>query len=286
VWLTHFADGSNDWDVVAKRTVDHILSYMRSSPTWAYHGGSRSWGDLGNNGKWMVSSGTRSNFETRGNLHYRTGLNMIPLIEWYRAHPDDFFLLEVSMGAQAGQLANIDEHGAPSMMLHMLPHVLDFDPRSGDFGLGFFGHTLEAGAYFVQHPTLGELCFQCDLTSGNTIPTVIEPRDSYRQRMYLEPLGLYLQADAGNLDRVIWSGVTSRLEVHFTESPQGETFSMRRLRVDKVSEERPGHNFVVTSTDDRSQRVEKARGAFELPANVSVVYIFWDQANTGKIALV
>ena len=29
----------------AKRTVDHVLSYMRSSPTWIYNGGARSWGE-------------------------------------------------------------------------------------------------------------------------------------------------------------------------------------------------------------------------------------------------
>ena len=41
--------------------------------------------------------------------HYRAGLNMIPLIEWYRRHPEEgTFLLEVSMGAMAGQLVNID----------------------------------------------------------------------------------------------------------------------------------------------------------------------------------
>ena len=58
VWLSHFANSSNSWADAAKRTVDHILSYMRNSPTWAYHGGAYSWGDLGNNGKWMPSAGT------------------------------------------------------------------------------------------------------------------------------------------------------------------------------------------------------------------------------------
>ena len=48
-------------------------------------------------------------------------LNMIPLIEWYRANPDDFYLLEISMGAITGQLTNIDETGATSMMWHAYP---------------------------------------------------------------------------------------------------------------------------------------------------------------------
>lgn len=236
VWLMYFADTSSprsaSYAAAAKRTVDHVLSYMRSSPTFAYHGGARSWGDLGNNGKWFVSAG--AHFQTRGNFHCkdpphntnttppsldpplppyhlwlahltqlprprlpalrfalfgkpedlgrvsplgirlmhslagapwgclvhtcfslylgafsslmpqrtlvdRSGLNSIPLLEWYRRNPDDFTLLEIAAGAIAGQMNNIDETGAGSMMMHMEPHILDFDPHSGDFGLGYFG---------------------------------------------------------------------------------------------------------------------------------------------------
>lgn len=128
VWLLYFANETNGFAAAAERTVDHILSYMRSSPTWAYNGGTRSWGDLGNNGKWMVTSG--ANFETRGNMHYRSGLNAIPLLEWYKRNPDDVFLLGIGLGAVAGQMGSIDENGAPSMMLHMEPHILDYDPHS------------------------------------------------------------------------------------------------------------------------------------------------------------
>ena len=42
IWNMYFGNMT-----AAKRTVDHILSYMRSSPTWAYNGGARSWGDAG-----------------------------------------------------------------------------------------------------------------------------------------------------------------------------------------------------------------------------------------------
>ena len=82
------------------------------------------------------------------------------------------------------------------MMLHMMPHVLEFDPHSGDYGLGFFAHTLEAGAYYVMHPEFGPLCYLCDLSIASDV-TTITPRDSYRQRVYLEPLGLDLTLEAG-----------------------------------------------------------------------------------------
>ena len=153
MWLLNYAgnadagDKHNSYMASANRTVSHILSFMRSSPTWAYHGGSRSWGDVGNNGKWMTTFGTNANFETRANFHYRSGLNSIPLLEWYRRNPDDFnsnMILEIGLGAQAGTIVNIDpDTGASSMGLHMLPHIMEYDPHSGDFGLGFFGHALQ-----------------------------------------------------------------------------------------------------------------------------------------------
>lgn len=277
VWLKHFANSTNNWAAAAKRTVDHILSYMRSSPTWAFHGGARSWGDLGNNGKWMVSSGT--GFETRGNMHYRSGLNMIPLIEWYRANPDDFFLLEISMGAQAGQLANIDETGAPSMMLHMLPHVLDYDPHSGDFGLGFFGHTLETGAYLVKHADFGNLCFQCDIVTdgvGSDDTVVFVPRDSYRLRAYLEPLGLHLQLDTGIFKSISLSLTSRRVEIEFdTSAPSNSTFSIRRLRIDKEGVNRPGKNFKITEPT----AAELKRSAYEVPYTTSRIVITYDNSD-------
>ena len=284
-------------DTVAKYTVDHILSYMRSSPTWAYNGGARSWGDAGNNAKWLTSFGT--GFSERGQMHYRSGparragmhtarrrnrpassirrvhalgncrpdhagrragggwranpvhdswnlcthvlplkrswvcvldhhgaargrsgLNMIPLIEWYRTHPDELFLLEIAIGAISGQLANIDENGATSMMSahtvpapdptygdrsgcapcgrwHAMPYVMDFDPHSGDFGLGFFGHCLESGAYYVVNETMGELCYLCDVapierddqTDAAGAGVKITPRDSFHSRVFLGACG-------------------------------------------------------------------------------------------------
>lgn len=149
VWLLYFANATNGFAADAKRTVDHILSYMRSSGTWAYNGGSRSWGDVGNNGKWQATSMT--GYETRGNFHYRAGLNAIPLLEWYKLNPDDYFLIEPALGAIAGQMNNIDATGAPSMMMHMEPHIQDFDPHSGDYGLGFFGCSVESASYFVRN---------------------------------------------------------------------------------------------------------------------------------------
>ena len=72
VWNLYFGN-----ETAAKATVDHILSYMRSMPSWAYNGGARA-ADSGNGGKWLA--GWSAGRPDRGQMHYRAGLNMIPLI--------------------------------------------------------------------------------------------------------------------------------------------------------------------------------------------------------------
>ena len=44
------------------------------------------------------ASGFVNRGRERGLMHYRSGLNMIPLIEAYRANPDDLYLLQVALG--------------------------------------------------------------------------------------------------------------------------------------------------------------------------------------------
>jgi hypothetical protein len=155
------------------------------------------------------------------------------------------------MGAIAGQLVNIDEDGATSMMWHAMPYVMDFDPHSGDFGLGFFGHCLESGAYYVVDKTLGELCYLCDATaaaSGDSVAGAvrISPRDSFHNRVFLEPLSLYLYAEAGTIDHVDFDLAGKKIAVVFAAAARGNaTFAKIRLQVDKTSDSRPGSNFVV-----------------------------------------
>eukprot|EP01052_Picozoa_sp_SAG31_P044443 SAG31_NODE_7747_length_1605_cov_1.277556_2_plen_289_part_00 len=279
VWLLYFANKTNGMAAAAKETVDHVLSYMRSSATWAYNGGSRSWGDLGNNGKWQVTAG--ADFETRGNFHYRSGLNSIPLLEWYRINPDDFFLAEVALGAHAGQMNNIDETGAPGMMMHMEPHILAFDPHSGDFGLGFFGCSVEAAAYYIMHPKYGSLCYLCNIEPGQAtseqarLPTTtavtIKPVDLYKRRVYIEPLGLYLVLDAGTFASLAIDLTAKRITVQFnSQAMDNYTYTSRRLRADKVSADgaRPGTGFSVVGA-------HKVRGAFVLPESQTIATVEW-----------
>ena len=301
VWLLYF-----DEDAAAARTVDHVLQYMRSIPNWAYHGGASA-GDVANGGKWFVSAGTgRGDY---GKMHYRAGLNQIPLVEWYRRHPDDLELLEIAMGAVAGQLGSIDASGAPSIYFHAYPHVLEHDAYSGDYGLGFFGSSLEAMATLVLHPALGPLCYLCDLApppppppaaattdaatkavpdvaigaatkvglADAASPLTLHPRDAYRQRVYLELLGTYLQADCGMIASVTLDMRAHRITVRFApaaSTPAGTlTYERLRLRVDKIARpeaKRPGDNFTVIAP---TEGVGHARAAFEIPAKAEAITV-------------
>ena len=83
-------------------------------------------------------------------------------------------------------------------------------------GLGFFGNALESGAYFVQHPRFGPVCFLCTATlqedNATTRVRSITPEDAYHRRVFLQPLALYLVATAGTI---------SRVDVHSPPPPPG-----------------------------------------------------------------
>jgi len=200
VWGAYYNASNASLGELSLRAVNSILAYMPSTPNFAYHGSAAGWGDFSNNGKWMIEGG----WEREGG-HYRAGLNSIPLIERYRSHPDELYLLEVAMGGITGVLGNIDATGAPSMAFHLYPFVLAYDPRSGDHGLGFFGHALNVGAYVVRHPRLGTLCYLCDLVMSTAGPAAIEVdeaytvtlHDSFRRRVYLAEIGLWLVLRTG-----------------------------------------------------------------------------------------
>ena len=276
VWLSHFG-----YDAAANRTLDAVLGYMRALPNWAWNGGARSMGDLGNNGKWFINRGSE-----RVLMHYRAGLNAIPLIEAYRAHPDDFFLLPIAMGAIAGQMTNIDAAGAASMGFHSFPFVLEHDPRSGDYGLGFFGLSIESGAYVVRHPdpAVGWACFLCNVLGGSSTAVSVAPADAYHVRAYLEPLGVLLVAQAGVLARLDLDTAARTCVVTFApaaDTPAGaRLYSTLRLQAVKASAPgvRPGSSFALQ--DAGGQPVPVVRGAWAITpaasdADPTVVTLTW-----------
>lgn len=103
-------------------------------------------------------------------------------------------------------------------------------------------------------------------------PLIFEPRDSYRQRIYLEPLGLYVQADTGLFQSVSLNLASQSLEIHFVEQKPA-TFSTRRIRLDKEAASRPGQAFKVVEPE----QAQFVRGAYEVLAAASRLVVTWDE---------
>eukprot|EP00729_Bicosta_minor_P005253 gene5253-10386_t len=166
-------------DALANLTLAAILAYLPSVPHWAYNGGCPSWGDLSNNAKWTIGV-------ERVTGHYRTTLNAIPAMNEWLINPDDWYLLPPFIGSASLHMATIDEDGAAAMGFHLNPKILNLDPYSGDFGIGFFGHVQLQASYYVRHPVHGPLCFLCDSSDSDgggaatqrSTAIVITPRDS------------------------------------------------------------------------------------------------------------
>ena len=234
VWGAFFNATNETLGELHLRAVDSILAFMPSTPNFAYHGSAGGWGDFSNNGKWLIQGG----WEREGG-HYRAGLNSIPLAERFRSHPDQLYLLEVAMGGMTGVLANIDAEGASSMAFHLYPFMLAYDPHTGDHGLGFFGHSLNVGAYLVEHPNFGPLCYLCirhdvsDDAAGERNAYAIDPVDSYRRRAYLADLGLWLVLRSGQqLERLTVRKGERTLIATLVPPPAGWLSSKVRLQLD------------------------------------------------------
>lgn len=225
VWGDWFSNESRAAATLAASALDQILAYTPLVPNWAWHGSAYGMGDFGNNGFYRGSG--------RVLQHYRSGLNSIPSTEAFLADPADLYLLRLAAGSIGGVLTNIDGSGANAMAFHGDPHELFFDPASGDWGLALYGHTHTTASFLVRHDDFGFLCYFCDVdvdvaagggsAAGGALLT-LTPRDSYRRRVYVAPLGLLIHSDAGVLQRVVChadvsGGVTA---VKIVYAPVGE----------------------------------------------------------------
>jgi hypothetical protein len=215
-WTKHFG-----YREKAQVTLDAILAYMPTVPHWGYNGSARRYWDF-------LYAGKLRRVE-RQLHHYGSGLNAIPVLSEYRDRPDDYHLLRIGYAGTMGALTNIDQEGFGSAAFHSFPDLLAFDGITGDYAQNFFGHAFNTATYVVSHPEFGWFAFggNVDATDGRVVVT---PRDSFRQRVYIAPLGLWLTLDAGRFTRVelIPDGVV-RLELE----PATSHTPAARLRVEQ-----------------------------------------------------
>jgi uncharacterized protein DUF5695 len=188
----------------AEVTLDAILGYDPAIPHWGYNGSARRY--------WDFIFAAKDRRLERQLHHYGSGLNAIPVLAEYREHPDDFYLLRVGYGGTMGALTDIDQEGFASAAFHGFPDMLKPDPLSGDYGPNFFGHAWNTATYIVDHPEFGWIAFGGSVQMQGNVVTVVL-RDSFRARIYIASLGLWLTLDAGEFERVELSPGTGAVRV-------------------------------------------------------------------------
>jgi hypothetical protein len=206
----------------AEVTLNAILGYDPTVPHWGYNGSARRYWDF-------IFAAKYRRLE-RQLHHYGSGINAIPLLAEYRDHPDDFYLLRVGYGGTMGPLTDIDEEGFASAAFHAFPDMLKPDPLSGDYGPNFFGYAWNTATYVVNHPQFGWLAFGGNIKSEGDVVKVT-PRDSFRSRVYVAPLGLWLTLDSGNFESVELQPKTGAVRLGF--APAGSFTPSARLHIEQ-----------------------------------------------------
>ena len=218
-WTRYFHD-----DDKAEVTLSAILAYTPTVPSWGYNGSARRYWDFLYGGKYPRIE--------RQLHHYGSGLNAIPLLDEYRAHPNDLYLLRTGYGGVMGPLSNIDQKGFASAAFHSFPDRMAFDPYTGDYGPNFLGHALNTATYLVHDEAMGWICFGGNVEErrGSVHMTVL---DSARKRVFLAPIGLWITLDAGSIVSVDFDPARRGVRLHLAAAT--EHVPVARLRVKSVT---------------------------------------------------
>ena len=239
-WMRYFGHQPQ-----AATTRDVILGYDPTIPSWGYNGNARRYWDF-------LYAGKYPRIE-RQIHHYGSALNAVPLFQAFRADPSDFHLLRVAYGGWMGSITNIDRDGFGSAGFHSDPDMMRWDPYSGDYGMGFFGHAYAAATYLVHHPEFGWIGFGGEVSEDSNGITV-RPRDGARTRLFIAPAGLWLTLDSGKIAAACYDPATGRVKLTF-DRPDQFTKAVR-LRIERT---------VAASPDYRpARKLPAERGAFVL----------------------
>lgn len=216
-WCKYF--GYEDKAMVS---LNSIVGYMPLIPHWGYNGNARRY--------WDFLYAAKLRRIERQIHHYGSGLNAIPMLDHYRSHPDDEYMLRVGYAGGNAALTNIDQDGFASAAFHSYPDTLKWDGYSGDYGMNFFGHAMNAATYVADMKDFGWQAFGGNIRVNGDRVTVT-PLDSMRRRIYIAPFGLWLTLDAGAFSSVQINKKTGVLRIGL--SPATAYSSVARLRIEQ-----------------------------------------------------
>lgn len=87
---------------------------------------------------------------------------------------------------------------------------------------------LSSATYLVESQELGYLSFGGNLQERDEVVTV-QPRDTVRRRIYLAPLGLRFEIDAGTIEEFSYSagGGSVTIKIGVTDGEEGQMANVR-----------------------------------------------------------
>ena len=243
-WCNYFG-----YDDKAQVTLDSVLGYMPTVPNWGYNGNARRYWDF----YYGAAPGGRLERQIH---HYGSGINAIPVLAEYRKQPGDYYLLRVGYGGTMGALSDIDQDGFAAAAFHSAPWLMRPDTYSGDYGPNFFGHAVNTATYVIHHPEFGWQAFGGNVdVNGDNVR--VQPLDSFRRRVYLAPLGLWLTLDSGTFDRLEFNAKTGAVRLAFSVATK---FAPKaRLRIEQPAELSGAGKYETTA------KCERERNAFVVP---------------------
>lgn len=250
-WCKYFG-----YEEKALVSLKSIIGYMPTVPHWGYNGNARRY--------WDFLYGGKLRRIERQLHHYGSGLNAIPVLSEYRRHPEDIYLLRVGYAGMMGALTNIDRKGFASAAFHSFPSTLKWDTYSGDYGPNFFGHALNTATYVIDHDEFGWQAFGGNIDVEDKTVS-IEPLDSFRKRIYIASLGLWLTLDSGTFEFVKISVPDRSLEIGLESQTPYTRYA--RLRIEQPASIDGIGSYIPEVFS------ETERGAFIIPLKQDTVRI-------------
>jgi hypothetical protein len=246
-WMRYFG-----YQPQADVTKQVILAYDPTIPSWGYNGNARRYWDFLYGGKYPRIE--------RQIHHYGSTLNAVPLLDAYRADPSDLRLLRIAYGGVMGGITNIDRQGFSSAAFHSSPDMMKWDPYSGDYGMGFYGHAVTAASYLVKDPTFGWLGFGGNVGHAAGHVVTIAPKDGARNRLFVAPAGLWITLTAGKIASAAYDTATAAVT----------------LKLDPASSTTPAARITLETTTPIGRRYTVPgrpleRGEYTVPLTTGVV---------------
>lgn len=201
--------------------------------------------------------------------HYGSGLNALVALSAFRSDPTDTYLLRIGYGGMNGPLSNIHEDGFAAAAFHSFPDTLAWDAYSGDYGPNHVGLILGTGTYLVEDAELGSLvAYGGELDSGGNVDattTMVRPRDVARRKIFLGPLGLQVEIDAGVIEEFTYTSTNASLALTLGQLDGVPTTNSTVLW---VSREEGEAGYRVTGAG-----VTQARGGWQIPLSSDSVVV-------------